>query len=114
MDQQKRVFVVTTNTKVDLEPARKKGSVIVLFDRSAGVDLGSPFDPEKICKSIRKRLSDLKYDPSKDLVAIYGSFVYMTCLAGVLATDHGQIKVLIFNAADSSYVERELDFRGLR
>lgn len=113
MDQ-KRVLIVTINSKVDLEPARAKGAITVLFDRSAGVELGSPFEPEKICKTIRKRLLDIKYDPTKDLVAIYGSFVYMTCFAGVLATDYGVVKVLVFNAADSSYVEREIDFRGLR
>lgn len=112
--QQRRVIVVTTNAKVDLEPARKKGKVTILFDRSSGIDMGSPFNLEMICKTIRSRLAELKYDPSTDLVAIYGSFIYMSCLSAVLAVDYGMVKMLVFNAADDSYVERQVDFRGLR
>lgn len=111
-ETRRRAFVVTSNQNVDLTAVLEHGDIVMIFDKSKGVKLGSPFDLDSICRVIRQRMRELCFDPTVDYVVVYGSFIYMSCLAAVIAVDYGTIHMLLFDSPNSRYVPRRIDFTG--
>jgi len=102
-----RVFVVERpRPNIDLRCAEKFGELVLLFeaeDRRCSV-----FHSEQYGLAVLERLRAKNFDPLLDLLCVAGSMVPVTIAIAAAVLRYGRISVLLYNAAESSYVERTI------
>lgn len=98
-----RVFV-PIHCKHSLTAAEAFGTVIFLIRNL-------PFSidrPEMISRLLRTELQRQKFDVARDFVALTGPQIPVTLLYGLVLSEYGSVRALMFDARTGAYVERTM------
>ena len=91
------IFIVRCGA-LDTSGATKYGEAGHLFDRNPSLHA-----PTRFRERLYVRLSEVEYDPESDYLVISGPLAHITLAVAHITRRFGAIKLLIFNAQDSSY-----------
>lgn len=100
-----RVVVAEASARYNLSAAESYGEIVYLSDRVI-----NPFDTGAMISLYRSRMECMEFDPKSDFICATGYALKIACLLAVAARRHGDVKVLMFHAATSSYRERIMAF----
>ena len=99
---QPRVFFVTHSQRFNTRSADRFGKAVFVMDD----DTVSPFQTDRILRSIESRLQDEKFDPDNDFVALTGAHVFVALFLAHAVARYSSVKALLFDAKSSRYQER--------
>ena len=92
--------------RYDTSQAKEFGDVVYLFPVEG--DRPGIFDP-LLLLAIRRKLETLRFDASSDWVVAAGSVVLVSHLLAVVAVDHGEVNLLLFDAETREYRPRSIE-----
>jgi hypothetical protein len=101
-----RVFILQFSNRYDVSTAKDHGQIYYLTKERL-----DPFDPNETVRLIRRELSQKKFDPEEDMVALTGASNLVSLFLAVLARDYDEFKVLIFDSRTEQYVLRTIDIK---
>lgn len=96
-----RVFL-PVRCKFDLTALAQFGRVtVVLRTMPFSIDRW-----ELMARLMRKELAEQQLDPDRDYIALTGPMIAVTLLYGMVLSEFGTVRALLFDARTGSYVER--------
>jgi hypothetical protein len=96
-----RVFLAETNRKFDMSAVHRHGTLTVVSKQTL-----TPFSPLEAAKAIAEGLKKENFNPTNDFLCLTGNSVIVSILLAVASSKFRDIKILMFDAKSSSYVER--------
>lgn len=79
------------------------GERVILFPRQY-----RPFRTEEFLSTLRGRLSEIKYDPDTDYIAVTGNILVVTLVCTYLGLHYDNVKLLLWDRNMGEYQDREL------
>lgn len=99
-----RVILAEPNQRYDLSGAEQFGPLVYLSPRPLPV-----FNTGTVVDLFKRRLHDIAFNPTEDIVCLTGNSLIVAQLTAVIASECPVFKLLMFCATDSSYKVRVLD-----
>jgi len=103
-----RVFFITDETRFDTTPAEEYGERMFVYDRTSYCPWS---DPDKLAREALRFLSENRFDPEYDHIALTGPATPLSVFTAVVLAAYETINVLIFNARAEKYRPRTLNAR---
>lgn len=100
-----RVFLPVLSSRFNLDAAKSYGEVVYLLRTESA----SPFQTDSLIGEFIEKLRADRFDPVRDFVAITGPQIFCSLLLAVVVQVYRRVRVLLFHASSSRYVERILD-----
>ena len=98
-----RVFFVTHARNIDVSSVEEHGLPTYLLEKPP-----SPFKTDECVDAIVEGMERYAYRPNADLIAIAGPSI-LTAMFIAIASSHGPVRMLLWDAPSERYVERVLE-----
>ena len=98
-----RVFTPEPTDRYDLTEAQVFGEVVPLLKSAA------PFSPEGIMLDFNAAFEDQQFNPAVDFICLTGKSLAVALLLSAALLRYDKIKVLMFDAPTSKYIQRNID-----
>lgn len=100
-----KVFFVERSPRFNTRSADRFGTVTFLMEN----DAFSPFQTDRVMKTVNDKLTAEGYDPERDFIAITGGHVLVAMFLASALYRSGKVRALLFDARSSRYQERIIE-----
>lgn len=110
----RRVFIIERpKPGIDISAAEAYGPLVVVHDPTGHGEkrrsFPSVFNMTQYGRSILSRLEEERFDADADYIMATGSAIVVSLTYAVLALKYRMFNVLVYNANESTYIEKTFD-----
>jgi len=98
-----RVFFPQPNSRFNFDSAKEYGEVRFVFTGR----VPSLFETDVLLRELRASLKQEQFDAENDFIGLSGSVILVAFLLAAITAEYENVRILLFDAPSSRYVERE-------